>query len=150
MKICPRCQMGNSNETVMCRECGASLGAAIAQDAEAILKAASDRYERKQRRIRILKVAWVVLASVLHIIFFVIAIIRGTFIFPVLLLLFMPVGGYMMLFHAEAMFQFKIDASGDYEIRGEVGPSEWYLFKSTIAGSFIMLASTIFMGIAAF
>lgn len=150
MKICPVCQMGNSNETVMCKECGTSLGAVPAQDEEVILKTESDRYERKQRRLRNFKMSGVVLSVALHISLFAISIIRGTFFFPMLFLLLAPAAGYMMMFRAEKLFQIKIDASGDYDVNGEVRPTEWYLFKNAIQGALIMLASIILMGMIAF
>lgn len=150
MKICPVCQMGNSNETVLCRECGSSLGAVPEQDEEMILKTESDRYERRQRRLRNLKMAGVVLSAALHISLFVVSIIRGTFFFPMLFLLLAPVVGYMMLFRAEKLFQIKINASGDYDVSGEVRPTEWYLFKNAMQGALIMLASIILMGMIAF
>ena len=150
MKICQACQMGNSNEAVICRECGASLTAVLAQDEEMILKAESDRYDRRQRRFRNLKMAGVILSAALHVSLFAISIIRGTFFFPMLFMLLAPAAGYMMMFRAEKLFQIKIDASGDYDVSGEVRPTEWYLFKNAIQGAMIMLASIILMGMIAF
>ncbi len=150
MKICPVCQMGNSNETVMCRECGTSLGAVSIQDAATILKAEMDRYERRQKWLKNLAMTGVILSAVLNVSFFIISIIRHTFFFPVLIVLFMPAVGYLMIFKAEVLFRFEIEVSGNYDIKGEISPTEWYFFKSAILGALAMLLSTVFIGIITF
>jgi len=149
MKICPVCQTGSGDETVVCRECGVSLGAVAAQDEEVVLKAEMDRYERRQRRLKNLAMAGVILSAVLNLSFFVISIIRNTFFFPILLLLPMPAAGYLMIFKAEALFRFEIDVSGNYDIKGEISPTDWYLLKNAILGVGVMLISTILSGIVA-
>ena len=150
MKVCPVCQMGNSDESMSCKECNAPLGAATVQDGDAILEVESDGYERSQRRFRIFKMAWFVLAVILQICFLVVSIIRGTFAFSVLILLFMPIGGYIMLFHSEAMFKRGIERSLDLEVKGEVSPTVWYLLKCFLGGVLILGLSNFFMAMIAF
>ena len=154
MKICPVCQMGNSDDRVICRECDALLGAVTAQDEETILKAESEKYdrwdERRQRTLRIQRMAGGILSAVLHVSFFVISNIRGNFFFVNLLLLFMPAAGYLMIVKAEKMFEIEVIASNDFEFVGEVRPSEYYLAKNFIRGAALMVGSVILMGIIAF
>lgn len=148
MKICPRCQMGNSDETVMCKGCGESLGAVPAQDEEEMLKAETKKYERRQRRRRNLELSGVMLSGVLNAAFFIISIIRSTFFFPIVLFLFMPVMGYLFIFRADAMFKYEYQrfiANVD-----EAKPTDWYYFKNVVGGIFIMVMSTVFMGYIAF
>jgi hypothetical protein len=148
MKICPKCQTGNSDETVMCRECGASLGTVSAKDEETVLKEEMDKYERRQRRRRNLALSGVILSGVLNVIFFIISVIRSTFYFPTVLFLFMPVFGYLAIFRSDAMFKYE----HQYDIANvnEAKPTDWYYFKNAIGGVIIMVMGTAFMGFNAF
>lgn len=148
MKICPRCQMGNSDETVLCRECGASLGEVIALDEEVLLKKETDKYERRQKHRRNLALSGVVLSGVLNVTFFIVSIIRGTFLFPTVLFLLMPVMGYLFIFRPDAMFKYGYQ----YDIKNidEAKPTEWFYFKNMVGGVFIMGLSTVMMGFIAF
>jgi len=148
MKICPKCQTGNSNETVMCRECGASLGLVSIQDEEAVLKTEVAKYERKQRHKRNLVLSGIILSGVLNIFFFIISIVRGTFLLPIVFFLFTPVMGYFCIFRSEAIF--KYEHQYDIENVNEAKPTDWYYFKNMIGGVFIMVMGTAFMGFIAF
>jgi ribosomal protein L40E len=148
MKICPRCQMGNSDGAVLCRECGTSLGMVSSQDEEELLATEIKKYECRQRRKRILAFSGVILSGVLNVSFFIISIIRGTFLFPMVFLLFMPVMGYLFIFRADAMFKYGYQ----YDIANvnEAKPTDWYYFRNKIGGVYLLVISVVFMGVIAF
>ena len=140
--------MGNRDESVICRECGASLGKVPSQDEEALLKTEMDKYERRQRRRRNLALSGVILSGVLNMAFFVISIIRGTFLFPAVFFLFTPVFGYLAIFRSDALFRYE----HQYDIANvnEARPTEWYFLKNTIGGVIILLMGSAMMGFIAF
>lgn len=148
MKICPKCQTGNSDETVMCRECGESLGSVSAQDEEAVLKTEMAKCERRQRCRRNLALSGVILSGALNVFFFIISIIRSTFLFPIVFFLFTPVIGYFCIFRSEALF--KYEHQYDIENVNEAKPTDWYYFKNMIGGVMLMVMGNAFMGFIAF
>ena len=147
MKICPKCQAGNSDEMVLCRECGVSLGKVSAQDREALLKTETEKYERRQRRSRNLALVGVILSGVLNIFLFITSIIRGTFFFLTVFFLFTPVMGYFFVFRADALF--RLSHFEDFENIDDVRLTDWYYFKNMIGGILVMVMGTIMMGVVA-
>jgi hypothetical protein len=140
--------MGNSNQTVICRECGTSLGSVSAQDEEVLLQKEIEKHERKQRRKQVLAYTGVILSGVLNVTFFIISIIRGTFLLPAVLFLFMPAMGYLFIFRPDAMFRYGYQ--NYIKNINDVKLTELYYFKSTFGGVFIMVLSTAMMGFIAF
>jgi hypothetical protein len=140
--------MGNNNQAVICRECGTFLGSVSAQDEEVLLEREIKKYELKQKRKQILAYTGVILSGVLNVTFFIISIIRGTFLLPAVLFLFMPVIGYFCIFRSEALF--KYEHQYDIENVNEAKPTDWYYFKNMIGGVMLMVMGNAFMGFIAF
>ncbi len=147
MKVCPKCQTGNSDEMVLCRDCGAFLGAVLAQEGDTLFKKEMGEYERKQRRNKNLALLGVFLAGALNVLFLIVSIVRGTFLFPEILILFTPVVGYFAVFRSEALFKFS--HFNDFYNIDDIRPTDWYYFKNMIGGILMIVMGTVMMGFIA-
>ena len=148
MKICPKCQAGNNDDAIYCKDCGTSLSKTAIKKAEELLKAESEKRERKEQRTRRMLCALIVVFSVLDFVILGSSIFRGNITFIMLVHLLTIPAGYVAIFHPDALFQ--LNYSKDIENIHDVEPSEWYYFKCKATGIGVMILGTISLCVPAF
>jgi hypothetical protein len=148
MKICPKCQMGNKDDAMYCKDCGISLSRISIKNIEEQLKKEKARVERKEQRTKQLLCMLVAAFGVLDLVILGFSIFHGTMTFIMLIHLLTLPAGYAAILHPDALFH--LNHSKDIENIHDVEPSEWYYYKCKAAGISVMALGTISMLILAF
>ena len=132
MKICYKCGAGNPDSAVVCRECGESVTDAAISRAEDIAKEKTDAIERRERRIRFLKLMLIPMYFIIVTPMCIITLINEPEAWlPVLIIAIIPLMYYLSVFKADLLFEL------EYMFKPEVSyaePSDWYYTGSEIGG----------------
>ena len=119
MKICYKCGAGNPDSAVVCRECGESVTDAAISRAEDIAKEKTDAIERRERRIRFLKLMLIPMYFIIVTPMCIITLINEPEAWlPVLIIAIIPLMYYLSVFKADLLFEL------EYMFKPEVSYAE--------------------------
>jgi hypothetical protein len=147
MKICPKCNTGNNNNSINCKDCGMKLSGKCIVDESKIIDEFNLKDERYQNRSRILRRVSLVIISITYLVLYILSIPKGEFFALTFMAVICPTIGYLNIFHPKVLFIlghiFTIENPDDIEL------TDFYLFTSKISGIIIILVGLVLMGVMA-
>lgn len=148
MKICPKCNTGNSDNALKCKECEAYIGKIEVKESSQIINEFNMKEERRERIKQITKILSIAIVVASYVLFFIIASSKEDFFLVFLCSIVCEIIGYLNTFYPEALFKLKyftvIDNIEDVE------PSDLYLFSSKLAGILFLLLGIVIIYVYAF
>jgi hypothetical protein len=147
LKICPKCNTANNDNTFQCRDCGYSLSEINIEKHRNYVEEIAERDEKKHRlKMRIHNIILPII-GVFYIYFYIKALSKVGFIELTFMAVLFPILSYMGIHHPRAMFVLKhlftINNIDDVEL------SDWYIISSKIGGCICAIVGFIFMVIFA-
>lgn len=148
MKICPKCNTGNGDSALQCKDCGTYIGVTKVTNDSKIIDDFNRKEKRKETIKLISKILSFVIAVVSYILFFAKASLKEDFLQVAFMSLLLISMGYFVFFHAEVAFKMKY--SFIVQDINNVEPSDLYLLFSRLSGIVLFLIGIFLLFIFAF
>jgi ribosomal protein L40E len=147
LKICPKCNTGNNDNDIQCKDCGYSLSDTIIEKHRNYLEEITERDEKRHRlKMRIHNIVLLIIGG-FYIYFYIKALSKVGFIELTFIAVLFPILSYMGIHHPRTMFVishiFTIENIDNVEL------SDWYLISSKIGGYICAIVGFVFMAIFA-
>ncbi|MEN2776143.1 DUF6199 family natural product biosynthesis protein [Acetivibrio clariflavus] len=148
MKICPKCNTGNSDNALKCKECEAYIGKIEVTESSKIVDEFNMKEKRREKIKQIAKIICIAFIIASYVLFFIVAFSKEDFFIVLFSSILCVIIGYLNIFHPEILFRLKyftvIDNIDDVE------PSDIYLLSSKLAGVLLLLIGTVIVYVYAF
>lgn len=142
MKICYKCGCGNSDSSVICKECSASLTDVSVQKAEEIANEKEAWRERKEKNIKRIKLMLIPIYYFIFIPVAVLSIINETIMWlPMLLMAALPLYYYLCIFKADLLFE--LNYMFNLSVKN-AEPTDHYYFTTQLSGYIILIFGIAF------
>jgi amino acid permease len=144
MKICPKCNTGNDDNSIYCKDCGFSIFKIICDQQDYIEELEKRKEEKHKRKMLIHNILLSFLGIVY--IYIYIKILQSEFTFSSIFIgILLPLMSYLQIHHPRLLFIIghflTIDNIDEVEL------SDWYIF-STKLGGYLCLAAAFVIAIA--
>lgn len=147
MKICPKCNTGNSDNAFQCRDCGFSLSREIVNSRDYVGEISAR--EEKQHKFRmLLHIILLPVLGALYVFLYVKALSRGEILETTFVAVLLPLIAYVNIHHPKEVFMLThiltINNVDDVEL------SDWYMAGTKISGYLCLVMGFVFIGMFAF
>lgn len=147
MKICPKCNTGNDNHAIQCKDCGASISQTGITQQNFVEERSAGEEKRHRRKMLVHNIVLPVL-GIAYVSLYIKALSKANPFQVTLIAVVLPLIAYLNIHHPRVLFVirniFTIDNIDDVEL------SDWYVIGTKISGYICIAAALVFMSISAF